>query len=611
MTKQRANNNKRPASSRPASSKGRSNSTSEGRSSKSANSKSSSRNSGPYSKKSSSEGSSRGNKKEEKDLYGAKRSSRSTPKKFESSKRTVGRGPSGRKPAKTNYSDKEEKFIPYNLRSDDTKSPYTPRGSRSNEEPRPRGESKSTSSRERTGPVRERKSSSRDRAFPGKENSSDRKRPSSDRERPSSDRKRTSLDREKPSSDRERPSFDRERPASDRKRVSSDRERPSTDRKRPSSDRERPTSDRSRTPSDRERPTSAKRSFTKSDDDFKPSKRSDSDESKPRGVKKSATGTRGDSFKENRSDARPTRFESADSRTARPKPKRDEDFEDDFSDSESKEKSKFDGDSVKRGRKSYANKLDILSKNKPNAAKISVSDPSEIRLNKYIANSGVCSRREADQLILEGTVKINGVVVTELGYKVKVGDSVKYNNKVLNPEKLVYVLLNKPKDFITTMDDENERKTVMQLIANSTTERIYPVGRLDRNTTGLLLFTNDGELAQKLTHPSNKVKKIYEVELDKPITAEDFDKIADGKIHLFDGPVKVDEIAIISPSKKVIGIEIHEGRNRIVRRIFESLGYDVQKLDRVMYAGLTKKNVTRGSWRYLTATEVNKIKYLD
>jgi 23S rRNA pseudouridine2605 synthase len=593
MTKQRANNNKRPASSRPASSKGRSNSTSEGRSSKSANSKYSSRSSGPYSKTSSSEGKARGNKKEEKDLYGAKRTSRSTPKKFESSKRTVGRGPSGRKPAKTNFPDKEEKFIPYNLRSDDTKSPYTPRGS-SNEEPRPRGESKSSFSRERTSPDRERKSSSRDRAFPDKESSSDRKRPSSDKER-------TGPSRGKPSASRERPSFDRERPSSDRKRPSSDRERPASG--------ERPTSDRSRASSDRERPSSAKRSFAKSDDDFKPSKRSESGESKARIVKKSATSTRGASFKESKSDARSNTFGSKETRAERPKPKRDEEFEDDFSDSESRPK--FDSDNVKKGRKSYANKLDKLSKTKPNAAKISVSDPSEIRLNKYIANSGVCSRREADQLILEGTVKINGVVVTELGYKVKVGDSVKYNNKVLNPEKLVYVLLNKPKDFITTMDDENERKTVMQLIANSTTERIYPVGRLDRNTTGLLLFTNDGELAQKLTHPSNKVKKIYEVELDKSITAEDFDKIAEGKIHLFDGPVKVDEIAIISPSKKMIGIEIHEGRNRIVRRIFESLGYDVQKLDRVMYAGLTKKNVTRGSWRYLTATEVNKIKYLD
>jgi len=583
MTKQRANNNKRPASSRPASSKGRSNSTSEGRSSKSANSKSSSRSSGPYSKKSSSEGKAKGNKKEEKDLYGAKRTSRSTPKKFESSKRTVGRGPSGRKPAKTNFPDKEEKFIPYNLRSDETKSPYTPRGSRSNEEPRPRGESKSASSRDRTSPDRERKSSSRDRAFPDKESSSSRKRPSSDRER-------TGLSRGKSSVSRESSSFDR---------------------KQPSSDRERPTSDRSRSSSDRERPSSAKRSFAKSDDDFKPSKRSESGESKTRIVKKSTTSTRGASFKESKPGARSNTFGSKETRAERPRPKRDEEFEDDFSDSESNEKTKFDNDNVKKGRKSYANKLDKLSKTKPNAAKISVSDPSAIRLNKYIANSGVCSRREADQLILEGTVKINGVVVTELGYKVKVGDSVKYNNKVLNPEKLVYVLLNKPKDFITTMDDENERKTVMQLIANSTTERIYPVGRLDRNTTGLLLFTNDGELAQKLTHPSNKVKKIYEVELDKSITAEDFDKIAEGKIHLFDGPVKVDEIAIISPSKKMIGIEIHEGRNRIVRRIFESLGYDVQKLDRVMYAGLTKKNVTRGSWRYLTATEVNKIKYLD
>ena len=279
--------------------------------------------------------------------------------------------------------------------------------------------------------------------------------------------------------------------------------------------------------------------------------------------------------------------------------------------SEKNEKPKFDKSEIKKGKKSYENKLDKLSKPKPNAAAISVATPFETRLNKYISNSGVCSRREADQLIIEGLVKVNGKVVTELGYKVQVGDSVKYNNKVLNPEKSVYVLLNKPKDFITTMEDENDRKTVMQLIANATKERIYPVGRLDRNTTGLLLFTNDGELAQKLTHPSNKVKKIYEVELDKSITAEDFDKIADGKIHLFDGPVKVDEIAIISPNKKILGIEIHEGRNRIVRRIFESLGYDVLKLDRVMYAGLTKKNVPRGSWRYLTTTEVNKIKYLD
>jgi len=298
-----------------------------------------------------------------------------------------------------------------------------------------------------------------------------------------------------------------------------------------------------------------------------------------------------------------------------PKPDQEEDPEGDndfaFDGDSDNKKPKFDKSSIKKGKKSYENKLDKLSKTKPNAAKISVATPFETRLNKYISNSGVCSRREADQLILEGLVKVNGKVVTELGYKVQVGDSVKYNNKVLNPEKSVYVLLNKPKDFITTMEDENNRKTVMQLIANATKERIYPVGRLDRNTTGLLLFTNDGELAQKLTHPSNKVKKIYEVELDKSITAEDFDKIADGKIHLFDGPVKVDEIAIISPNKKILGIEIHEGRNRIVRRIFESLGYEVQKLDRVMYAGLTKKNVPRGSWRYLTATEVNKIKYLD
>lgn len=604
MSKQRASNNKRPASSGPASSKGRSKSTSEGRSSKSANSKSSSRSSGPSSKRSSSEGKFKGNKKEEKDLYGAKRSSRSTPKKFESSKRTVGRGPSGRKPAKTKFSDLDENFTPYHLRSDDTKSPYTPRGNRSSqEEPRQRSESKSSSSRERPGSSRERQSAPRERTFPDKERSS-RSKTSFDGERPSSSRGKTSSDRERAAPARGKKSFDTERTSFDRNRTSSDRDRTSPDRETKSFDRERKSPDRERT-------STTKRAFDKSDLDFKPSRSNSSEDGKSRIVKKSAASTRGASFKEGKSDARTSKFEGNNTRSERPHPKRDQDFNDDFSDSESTAKPKFDSDQVKKGRKSYANKLDKLSKNKPNAAKISVSDPSEIRLNKYIANSGVCSRREADQLILEGTVKINGVVVTELGYKVKLEDSVKYNNKVLNPEKLVYVLLNKPKDFITTMDDENERKTVMQLIANSTTERIYPVGRLDRNTTGLLLFTNDGELAQKLTHPSNKIKKIYEVELDKPIAAEDFDKIAEGRIHLFDGPVKVDEIAIISPSKKVIGIEIHEGRNRIVRRIFESLGYDVQKLDRVMYAGLTKKNVTRGSWRYLTATEVNKMKYLD
>ncbi|HSY62022.1 MAG TPA: pseudouridine synthase [Cytophaga sp.] len=562
MSKQRTNNNKRPANSRPASSKGRSNSSEDGRGpKKSTNTRSTSSRSeegrsarSGFDKKASSKRSTSSRSrdedfkkgpKEEKDLYGSKRTTQSRPKKFETSKRTIGRGPSGRKPAKKSFtSDKEEKFIPYNLRSDETKSPYIRRGAPSLNEDTNRDSERAGRPSKRSYTKRgEGTAEYKSRAGEG---------------RPSAPKKYAVAKRDSDSRSTgtrgEAAKFPNKRSASSR----STREEPSDKR----------SSGPARRPFDSEKSSVPKRTFKK-----------DESAAKPRGRREI----------------------------------KNEDFDDDDFDEESDKKAnpKFDNDQVKKGRKAYENKLDKLSKPKPNAVKVSAPDSYDIRLNKYIANSGICSRREADQLIAEGTIKVNGVVVTELGYKVKPEDSVKYNNKVLKPEKFAYVLLNKPKDFITTMDDENERKTVMQLVANATNERIYPVGRLDRNTTGLLLFTNDGELAQKLTHPSNKVKKIYEVELDKPLTAEDFDKIADGKIHLFDGPVKVDEIAIISPSKKVVGIEIHEGRNRIVRRIFESLGYDVQKLDRVMYAGLTKKNVSRGSWRYLTATEVNKIKYLD
>jgi 23S rRNA pseudouridine2605 synthase len=272
-------------------------------------------------------------------------------------------------------------------------------------------------------------------------------------------------------------------------------------------------------------------------------------------------------------------------------------------------KKSFDSDDLKKGRKSYSKKIDRIGKGKKYTPSKQTED-SSIRLNKYISNSGICSRREADQLIIEGLVQVNGVVITELGHKVQPGDSVKYNNKVIRPESLVYVLLNKPKDFITTMDDEGGRKTVMDLVANATKERIFPVGRLDRNTTGLLLLTNDGELTQKLTHPSFKIKKIYEVELNESITPEEFERLQKSHITLYDGPVKIDDIAIISPNRKILGIEIHEGRNRIVRRVFESLGKEVVRLDRVMYAGLTKKNLPRGKWRFLTNSEVNQMKYL-
>jgi 23S rRNA pseudouridine2605 synthase len=238
------------------------------------------------------------------------------------------------------------------------------------------------------------------------------------------------------------------------------------------------------------------------------------------------------------------------------------------------------------------------------------SPEEKIRLNKYIANSGVCSRRDADQLISLGEVSVNGKTVTELGFKVNKNDVVTLHGRRLKPEKHVYVLLNKPKDFITTTEDPQERKTVMSLVRNACKERIVPVGRLDRNTTGLLLFTNDGDLAEKLTHPSHKIRKIYQADLDKPITKEDFEKILKG-LRLEDGPVKPDALAIVSPDKKSIGIEIHEGRNRIVRRIFEHLGYEVVKLDRVMYAGLTKKDLPRGHWRYLTEKEVIRLKHFS
>jgi 23S rRNA pseudouridine2605 synthase len=232
-----------------------------------------------------------------------------------------------------------------------------------------------------------------------------------------------------------------------------------------------------------------------------------------------------------------------------------------------------------------------------------------IRLNKYISNSGVCSRREADQLILSGIIKVNGKVVTDLGTRVSVSDKVQYDNRVLKPEKKHYILLNKPKGYITTTDDPYDRKTVMFLVKNACRERVYPVGRLDRNTTGLLLLTNDGELAKKLTHPKHKVPKIYYVTLDKNLKKSDFLRISDG-INLEDGFIKVDEIAYVkdTENRKEIGVEIHSGLNRVVRRIFEALDYQVIKLDRVSFAGLTKKDVPRGKWRFLTEKEVSYLK---
>ncbi len=235
-------------------------------------------------------------------------------------------------------------------------------------------------------------------------------------------------------------------------------------------------------------------------------------------------------------------------------------------------------------------------------------DPNaEIRLNKYMANAGICSRREADEFIAAGKVKVNGEVVTELGTKITRNDVVEYNEKVVTPERKCYVLLNKPKDCVTTSDDPNGRTTVMDIVKNACEERIYPVGRLDRNTTGVLLLTNDGDLASKLTHPKYVKKKIYHVWTDKAISEEDMQRIADG-IELDDGEIHADAISYVSDDRNQAGIEIHSGRNRIVRRIFEHLGYRVTKLDRVYFAGLTKKNLPRGRWRYLTQEEVNYLR---
>lgn len=272
----------------------------------------------------------------------------------------------------------------------------------------------------------------------------------------------------------------------------------------------------------------------------------------------------------------------------------------------------FDGRPYK---KSFAKKNTDSFKRKSNtnessASKVSSSNEEGlIRLNKYLSNAGICSRREADELIAAGVINVNGKVITEMGYKVKPTDIVNYGGQTLKKERPVYLLLNKPKDYITTYDDPQERKTVMHLIQGACRERIYPVGRLDRNTSGLLLFTNDGELTKKLTHPRYGVKKIYHVELDKPLKYSHLEEIKEG-IELEDGLIKVDEIDFVGngADKTQIGIELHSGKNRIVRRIFEHFEYKVKKLDRVVFGPLTKKDMPRGRWRFLTDAEVGMLK---
>ncbi len=260
--------------------------------------------------------------------------------------------------------------------------------------------------------------------------------------------------------------------------------------------------------------------------------------------------------------------------------------------------------------KSYGNKNPRFKKTQTTSSEaINENADGSVRLNKYMANAGICSRREADELIAAGVVQVNGKVVTEMGYKVGPNDSVNYGGETLQRERLVYLVMNKPKDYITTADDPKDRRTVFAIIKNACKERVYPVGRLDRNTTGVLMFTNDGELTKRLTHPSYGVRKIYHVELDKAFTAADMKATAEGLV-LDDGPIKVDAVSYVAngADKKQVGVELHSGRNRIVRRIFESQGYKVKKLDRVMFGTLTKKDLPRGRYRILSETEVNLLR---
>jgi 23S rRNA pseudouridine2605 synthase len=366
---------------------------------------------------------------------------------------------------------------------------------------------------------------------------------------------------------------DDERP---RRRFNDNEDRP---RRRKFEDDERP---RRRKFEDDERP---RRKFN---DDERPRRRFNDNEERPKRR-----------FNDNEDRPRRRKFEDDE----RPRRKFNDDEKPRRGNRRYEKREEMQEDAPKRGRKGYVREKDPLY-DRPAAT-------GDIRLNKYLADCGVCSRREADDLIKAGCVTVNGELVTTMGYKVKTGDKVVYGGQTLNREKLRYILLNKPKGYITTADDPEGRDTVMELVKDACPERIFPVGRLDKNTTGLLLLTNDGDLAKKLTHPSSEVTKLYHVILNKPLTKNDMLRIADG-IELDDGIIAADTIAYDEDddSKKSIGIELHSGRNRIVRRIFEHLGYEVTRLDRVMFAGLDKYKLPRGEWRFLTDREVAMLKKL-
>ncbi len=412
----------------------------------------------------------------------------------------------------------------------------------------------------------------------------------------SSERKPASFDREKKSgySDEKRKSFGdkpafrktRDDDSSERKPASFDREKKSsyTENKRRSSS-DKPAFRKTRDDGDRPERGASKKNY---DDDFY--------ESKPAFVRAS---DRAVDYEQEYLDKKNG------TKKAAPRPKDDDDTE---------KASRTDKSSSLNHSRPYKKRVyEKKSSGKgPSSGMHKSNDDGTIRLNKYIANAGICSRREADDLIESGVVQVNGKVITEMGYKVKPTDVIKYGGQTLKKERLVYLILNKPKDYVTTSDDPQQRKTVLELVQDACRERIYPVGRLDRATTGLLMFTNDGELTKKLTHPRYGVRKIYHVELDKPLKRSDFDLITEG-LELEDGPIKVDEISYVADGKDKtnVGVEIHSGKNRIVRRIFEHLGYNVRKLDRVVFGPLTKKELSRGRWRFLTESEVGMLKMIS
>ena len=462
-----------------------------------------------------------------------------------------------------------------------------------------------------------RKSTS-DKPFDGERKPFDRERKPFDRERKPFDRERKPFDRERKPFDGERKPFDRDRKPFDRDRKPFDRDRkpfdrdrkpygdrPSFDRERKPFDGERKPFDRERKPFDRERkPYGDRPSF---DRDRKPygDRPSFDRERKPYGDRPSFDRDRKPFDRDRKPFDRDRKPFGDRPSSDRERPSFDRERRP-FGDRPSfdRERKPYgDRPSFSRERPSFDGPRRVVKKT-PSAPK---RDDGLVRLNKFIANSGICSRREADEYITAGLVSVNGTIISELGVRVSPNDDIRFNGERLKGEEKVYIVMNKPKDFVTTLSDPNAEQTVMDLIAGKCTQRVYPVGRLDKQTTGVLLLTNDGELADKLTHPSNNRKKIYHIVLDKNLSKPDFDAILKG-IELEDGLIFADSLSYVDEDNAQVGLEIHSGRNRIVRRIFEHLGYKVKRLDRVYFAGLTKKNLRRGQWRFLTDQEATMLK---